>query len=172
MILFIILINGAFVRPNIPRPLVKSDSWWKELIETKKRENKSQILALKFLDDVGAATVVDMRKSLEKEDRELPLPLTFNQRTGHRLVKSENTLQIELDRFQEYCTKKQMVLNIKKSEVMTFNFSKKLAFPPDLTLDSGETLLKVPVTGVNIQSNLRWAENTQIRFILCIILKL
>ena len=63
VILFIILINEAFLHPPIRRPLrIRND-------ETKPEEN---FLAQKFIDDCAAAAVIELKTSLVKEDREMP----------------------------------------------------------------------------------------------------
>ena len=46
---------------------------------------------------------------------------------------------------------------------MVFNFSKKLAFPPDVTVGDSDLLNEVThskILGLIIESNLKWAKNT------------
>ena len=131
VILFIILINGAFLRPPIPRVMKTTGSGWNV---------RDKFLALKFLDDCSAAAKFDLKSTIELETRDLPRPLTFNQRNGFRLKRDNNFLQKELNNFLEFTKKRNMILNDKKSEVMVFNFSQLFSFPPDLTLKSSEPL--------------------------------
>ena len=70
VILFIILINGAFLSPSIPRPLTLATTG-KPNVPT---PQTSTFLAQKFIDDCGAAAVFDLKSVLIPEDRNLPRP--------------------------------------------------------------------------------------------------
>ena len=57
-----------------------------------------------------------------------------------------------------------MVINDKKSLVMTLGFSQAYSFPPDLVLSDNEPLLEVSeakLLGVMLQTNLRWDSHTE-----------
>ena len=59
-----------------------------------------------------------------------------------RLRNSENVLQQELVKFEDFCTKNKLVINSKKSFVMLFSRSRTLAFPPEFSIGNGETMNK------------------------------
>ena len=109
------------------------------------------------------AAAFDLTKSLTQPRGPKPKPLNFQERTGHVIKNQENIIQHEVNNFFDFVSKKEMVINHKKSEVMVFNFSRNYAFPPDIKIGSADILREVSVTkllGVKIQSDLKWAENT------------
>ena len=150
MILFIIQFNGAGLRPNVERPL--------------KPRNDSKRMSVKFIDDYSSATSYNLLQTIEKEDRALPMPLTYQQRTGYRLKEDEKITQREADDFLSFTNQNQFVINNKKSEVMVFNFSTKYSFPPDISIGNTDILQEVTHTkllGIILESNLKWSKNTE-----------
>ena len=97
-------------------------------------------ISVKFIDDNSQAVSVDLKKCLAREEDQLDLPLTYQQRTGHKIKPTENMMQCSLDEFFDFTAKNGLHVNFKKSEVMVFNFSKKFAFPRNLT-NGGSDLL-------------------------------
>ena len=62
----------------------------------------------------------------------------------------------------EWTDKKKMLLNVKKTKNMVFNFSKNLQFSTDIKLGSEtiETVSEAKLLGTTITSNLSWNKNT------------
>ena len=89
---------------------------------------------MKFIDDFSSACSYNLLKVLEKEDRPLPRPLTFQQRTGYRIKEEENLTQKDADDFKSFTDHNQFKINEKKSEIMVFYFSSKLSFPQTFLL--------------------------------------
>ena len=104
VILFIIYFNGAALRPSIPRP-----SW---PFFSKRRKNDPETISLKFVDDLSVAMKVNLDKDLF-EDKNMPKPLTFDQRLETKLSDS-NALQIIVDSLEDFADKRQMRVNTKK----------------------------------------------------------
>ena len=150
MILFIVQFNEAGLRPNIQRPLrIKHDE---------------EQISVKFIDDFSAAASYNLLQATEKENVPLQRPLTFHQRTGHKVKQDFHTIQKEANEFIKFTDKNGFVVNAKKSEVITFNFSTKVSFPPDISMGNGEILKETNHTtllGVILESNLKWAKNTE-----------
>ena len=149
MILFIVQFNGAGLRPNIPRPL-------------RIKEDKERI-SVKFIDDFSAAASYNLAKVTEKENNPLPRPLTFQQRTGYKVKEQFHTIQREANDFTKFTDENGFVVNSKKSEVIIFNFSTKISFPPDIHIGNSDILKETDHTtllGVIIESNLKWTKNT------------
>ena len=90
------------------------------------------------MDDNSHATVVELDNDLE-DDENLEAPVTFYERTGHRIKEKHNIMQRDIDIFTEFIKKKNMKLNIPKSSVMRFNFSTKTDFFPKVEVE-GEIL--------------------------------
>ena len=139
--LFIIKFNGICLRPAIPRL------------------NGNQAIQLKYIDDATKCASINLTKSLVPDPSVRPAPLSYNERTRMVLNPEENVLQHELDRFQKETTDKNFVTNKKKTFVMLFNNSRKLAFPPEFKL-GGEEVLSVKselkILGVMVQNDLKW----------------
>ena len=93
-----------------------------------------------------------------------PRPLNKDERTNMVIKPEENLLQHELTRFFEETSKNKFVVNQKKSAVMTFNFSRKHAFPAEFQLgDSSYLEVKevLKVLGVMIQQDLKWGSQVE-----------
>ena len=144
ILLFIIIFNGALLRPTIPR---------------------LSSLYLKYIDDLSMLTAFNLKRCLVPAPANEPLPLIYNQRTGHRLAPEYNTLQEDLLSLEEFATRKQLRIKESKTQVMKFNFSKIHDFPPDLTLDGFQENLKVihetKLLGVIVTDDLKWHTNTK-----------
>ena len=145
--LFLIKFNGICLRPPVPRPV-----------------SGNTAVQFKFIDDSSKAASVNLKKSLIPDTRVRPFPLNYNERTKMVIDPEENLLQQELDRFHSECSKNKFVTNDKKSTIMTFNNSRKYAFPPEFHLGSSK-LLEVKTTtkvlGVMVQNDLRWGAQVE-----------
>ena len=151
VILFIIIFNGAALRPTIPRP-----SW--PLLP--KMSNAPAAIKLKFVDDLSIAASVSLNNDLIHVDRQKPL--AFEERFGTDLSDDVNILQKIVDQLCEFSDGRQMLLNKDKSKVMKFCMSRTKAFPAEVKIDG--TLLevkeKLKFLGVIVTSNLKWDSNT------------
>ena len=129
------------MRPPIPRPL-----------------SGNKAIQLKFVDDATKAATINLRKSLTPDTQNRSFPLNFCERTQMMIKPEENLLQQELSRFVEETSSNNFVLNQKKTFIMSFNFSKKHAFPPEFHV--GTEVLEVKpvlkILGVMLQNDLKW----------------
>ena len=134
--------NGACLRPPVPRPLTGNRS-----------------IQLKYVDDSSKMASINLKKSLEQDPSVRQRPFNYHERTEMRLRNSENVLQQELVKFEDFCTKNKLVINSKKSFVMLFSRSRTLAFPPEFRIGNGEHLKverTLRILGVLVQDDLRW----------------
>ena len=122
-------VTGAYLSPPVPRPLTHKES-----------------IHVKFVDDCSVAASINLKTSLIDDNDDLPRPITYHQRTGHKLADEHNVLQYELDRFDRFAKQSKSVVNEKKTEVMLFNFSKKYDFPPNFHIGESGILREVSVT--------------------------
>ena len=100
-----------------------------------------------------------------EEDENLEFPVTFYERTGHKLKTEHNIMQRDIAEFTEFIRKKNMKLNIQKSSVMRFNFSTKTDFFPRVEVE-GEILQVVSeskILGIMVENSLKW--KTHVEFI-------
>ena len=144
ILLFIIIFNGALLRPAIPR--LKS-------------------LNLKYVDDLSMLAAFNLHSCLEPVTTERAMPLTFNQRTGQQLAPEHNILQEDLLKLEQFATEKQLKIKETKTQVMKFNFNKNHDFPPELKLEGFDEDLKIihetKLLGVMISDDLKWYSNTK-----------
>ena len=90
-------------------------------------------------------------------------PFNYNERTQMKLKNSENILQQELDKFNDFCTQNKLVINSKKCFVMLLSRSRSYAFPPEFSVgDSGILNVRktLRILGVQVQDDLKW--NSQV----------
>ena len=135
MILFIVQFNGVVLRPSIPRLSFLP-------------AEESNRLSVKFFDDCSIATAYNLKNDLEEETDMKTFPLTYSQRTGHRVKRDRHTIQQEADDFYDFTVRNKFVINDKKSHIMIFNFSRRMAFPPDVKLGDSDVLSEVNFTKI------------------------
>ena len=94
---FIVKINGACMRPPIPRPITQK-----------------QCMQVKFVDDATQIASVDLKKSLIQDTVSRQRPLNFHEQTEIILSPEENILNTELQRFPDFTVSNKLVMNRKK----------------------------------------------------------
>ena len=80
-----------------------------------------------------------------------------------KLKYSENILQKELEKFNDFCTNNKLVINSRKCFVMLFSRSRTKAFPPEFVIGNSEVLnvkKTLRILGVQVQDDLKW--NSQV----------
>ena len=152
VILFIIIFNGASLRPTIPRPI------WPFF---NKKSNDPEALKMKFVDDLSIAARVNLNADLI-DDMGRQRPLTFDERFQTKLSDDANMLQEIVNRLKDFAGERQMLVNNDKSSVMMFTTSRIKAFPAEIFLNGKnlEVKQKMRILGVIVSSDLRWEENT------------
>ena len=143
ILLFIIIFNGALLRPRIPRP---------------------DALCIKYIDDLSSLTSINLKSALLPDPVTRPEPLNYNERTKQILPLYNNKLQGMLDELKQFATKKLLRIKEKKTNVFKFNFSRIYDFPPELNIEGFTEKLKViketKLLGVMLSDDLKWASNT------------
>jgi hypothetical protein len=150
-LIFIIKYNAAFLRPPIPR-----------LIAGPVTSSKSE--KVKFVDDGTIAVSVDLKACLSLDPVLRPRPLNYHERTGHILPSENNLLQYFIKDAEEFVLNNNMVINKRKTKVISFTKSRKWDFPPELLFSDGvqlECMSETTLLGVVISQDLRWAKNTE-----------
>ena len=140
--LFIIIFNGTLLRPTIPR---------------------QESFHLKYIDDLSLLFAVNLSCDLVEDPEMRPRPLQFSERTGY-VLNSNSLIQEKLLEVHEFTSSKLMKIKEAKTQVMKFNFSHTLDFPPELHIPGfTENLAVIDQTkllGVIISSDLKWEANT------------
>ena len=152
VILFIIIFNGACLRPSIPRPI------WPFF----NKANDPAAVKMKFVDDLSVAVRVNLETDLI-EDMDRMKPLTFDERFQTKLSDDANLLQEMVDNLKIFSSERQMLVNTDKSSVMKFSTSRTKDFPAEISLDDKyfEVNQKMRILGVIVSSDLRWEDNTE-----------
>lgn len=149
ILIFIIKFNGAFMRPVIPRDMVGPVS-------------KSKSEKVKYIDDGTVAVSVSLKECLVQDLEDRPKPANFHERTGHVLPSDQNLLQYYLKDTEDFVAKNDMKINTKKSNVMIFNMSRKLDFPPEVKFSDGTNLdvvSEIKLVGVILSNDLKWQKH-------------
>ena len=150
-LIFIIKYNGAFLRPPVPRPILGP-------LANSKSEK------VKFVDDGSVAVSVDLKECLVPNQNEKARPLNYHERTEHVLPPANNLLQYYIHDTEKFVSENKMIINKKKTKIITFNKSKKWDFPPEVKFTDGTHIEYVPdmkLVGVILSEDLSWFKNTQ-----------
>ena len=142
ILLFIIIFNGALLRPVIPR---------------------LHSLSLKYVDDLSVLVAINLREILIPDLARMK-PLTHDQRTYQALPKV-NCMQDCLTELKGFTDKKIMKIKESKTNLMKFNSATNHDFPPEIQIAGFENNLEViretKLLGVMITNDLKWASNTE-----------
>ena len=143
ILLFIIIFNGALLRPSIPR----HDS-----------------LNLKYIDDLSLLQAINLKTALADDPVTRPFPLTFCERTMQILPSKNNPLQASLIDLEHFATEKLLKIKEKKTNIMKFCNSRNSDFPVEVMVPGFQNNLEVvsqtKLLGVIISDDLKWAANT------------
>ena len=148
--LFMLKYNGALLRPSIPKNIVGPIS-------------KSKSEKVKYVDDGSVAVSLYLKSCLELDQINRPNPLNFRERTKHVVHPDNNLIQAYIKDIEQYSIANKMVINKKKTQVMLFNKSRKLDFPPEIMFSDGSLLnviSEIKLLGVLISDDLSWHKNT------------
>ena len=110
-------------------------------------------LRLKYIDDLSMAETVQLKTKLS----------TKTDGTGLFLPPNSSRLQQRLDDLTEYVVNHDMALNTDKTKIMSFNFTRKYNFVPELSIDGVtlEVVTRTKLLGVICTSDCKWKENTR-----------
>ena len=135
ILLFIIIFNGALLRPTVPRP---------------------HSLNLKYIDDLSMLAAFNLKTSLIKD------PVN---RTKQILPVENNHLQEQLHSLEIFASNKLLRIKEKKTNVMKFNFSRSYDFEPELVINGFHSQLEVisetKLLGIILTNDLKWAANSE-----------
>ena len=150
VILFIIIFNGACLRPTIPWPIFT------------KGRNDPPALTVKFIDDLSIAARVNLETDLVSDVGRMK-PLNFSERFETKLSEDKNILQELVDSLVLFSNQRKMKTNHKKSVVMKFSKSRSKDFPAEIKLDDEflEVKSELKILGVILTADLRWESNTE-----------
>ena len=110
------------------------------------------------------AVSINLKQCLVPDQKEKSRPLNYHERTGHVLPSESNLLQYYIHDAEKFTTVNKMVINKKKTKLISFNKSRKWDFPPELKFSDGTIIEYAPdmkIVGVILSENLSWFKNTQ-----------
>ena len=117
----------------------------------------------KFVDDLTLLEYINLRdKLVPKED--FIGPLNFHERHGFALPPETSILQHKLKDLLEFTNKNQMKINMKKTKVIPFNFTKSKDFIPELAFPGGanlEVIYQTKLVGIIVDSSLSWGPHIE-----------
>ena len=144
ILLFLIIFNGALLRPAIPR---------------------LHSLNLKYVDDLSMLMAINLKTSLVPDPVERMRPFTHDERTGQVLPAENNNMQVQLDSLERFTAKKLLKIKEQKTNIMKFNVARNHDFPPELAVNGFSTNMQVVIEtkllGIMVTNDLKWTSNTE-----------
>ena len=137
---------------------------WSFLSQTNDNpENTEKENIFKFVDDKTFLEVVNLL-SIGIASHNYKARVPSNVKTSGLIISHENLKSQEhLNSIQKWTKEKQMLLNIKKTKNMIFNFSKNSQFSTEIELNGDviETVSETKLLGTIITDKLDWRKNTE-----------
>ena len=91
-------------------------------------------------------------------------PLQYHERTGHILPPEHNLLHFYIRDTEQFAAENKMVINKRKTKVISFTKSRKWDFPPEIFFSDGtqiDVVSETTLLGLVISSDLSWNKNTE-----------
>ena len=112
----------------------------------------------KFVDDLTLLEVVRLKGNLVPLDPIIG-PLNYHERHGLKFPPESTILQHKLDDLLKFTEGNEMKINLKKTKIIPFNFTKSMDFIPELFFPGGdnlEVIYQTKLVGVVVDSTLSW----------------
>jgi hypothetical protein len=152
------MFNGAGPKPS-------KESLGEIMTNTRKKRKPIKTGKKTWVDDCSLTDPIRLPEKLVLDQRPPIIgPAQFHDRTGHLLPRQQNTMQSELDNFNEYCRLSKLTINQEKSKCMLFNRARKHDFSPKLYLKPDsclEVVEEMKLVGYQLRSDLRTISNTE-----------
>ena len=145
-----------------PQPLPNADIDDVYSLPYPQPANTEAEVRLKYVDDQAQGELLRLDMSLCQAPEEIIGPRSFHDRNG--LVNREGTLlQKRLDDISLHTELHKMKINVQKTKLIPFNFTKKWDFVPKFSIDGKQldVVYSAKLLGVMIQSDCKWGENTK-----------
>ena len=117
----------------------------------------------KFVDDKSVIEVINLL-SIGLASHNVKVTVPSNIPVSNIFIPGEHLkTQTNLNKVDSWAENKQMKLNLKKTKIMAFNFSKDKKFSTDIKLRSEtiETMKETKLLGTIITDDLKWNKNTE-----------
>ena len=117
---------------------------------------------LKFVDDLSVAECVRLDTQLQP-DSDQSGPRQYHDRNGLIFPPDQSALQKRLDDITKSASIHDMKLNLAKSKIIPFNFTRKYDFVPTYSLDGAplEVVYETKLLGLTLTSDCKWEANTK-----------
>ena len=112
----------------------------------------------KFVDDLTLLEVVKLKGNLVPQDTFIGPP-NYHERHGLKFPPESIIIQHKLEDLLKFTEENKMKINLKKTKIIPFNFSKSMDFIPELHFPGGESLeviYQTKLVGVIVDSSLSW----------------
>ena len=117
---------------------------------------------MKYIDDLMAATSLDLKENLVKIANPVR-PLNYHERTSHVVLPSKCKMQIMMNELVDYANQHEMKINQHKTKAIILNQARNYDFQPYIVVNGVQldVVQKVCVLGVTLRSDLNWVDNTE-----------
>ena len=129
-------------------------------LKQRKRMDKTK---KKWIDDFTVLSSIDLKRTLVAI-KEPVRPVTYHERTEHRLPRNENSQQDEIDSIVNLSVQRNMQLSQPKTKTMIFNPLRKYDVLPEISIKQGEftdVVEEQKILGNIVRSDLKTISNTE-----------
>ena len=162
VLLFILQVNHAGNPCTVPATLPPGVSGPEpnpdEVAEPKPCQTLGTTENKKYVDDLTLLEIVKLKGLLITKDSFIG-PLNFHERHNLQLPSEKTILQHKLQDLLCFTEENEMKINLKKTKVIPFNFTKTMDFIPDISFPDGdplEVIYQTKLVGVIVDSTLSW----------------
>ena len=167
VLLFILQVNHAgdpcsvpaTLAPGVPGPEPNPD----EVSDPKPCQSLGTTENKKYVDDLTLLEVLKLKGFLIPKDSFIG-PLNFHERHNLHLPPVKTILQHNLRDLLSFTEENKMKINLKKTKIIPFNFTKTMDFIPELSFPGGdplEVIYQTKLVGVIVDSTLSWGPHVE-----------
>ena len=151
VLLYLVYVSDIGMEPPTPNDPIQGVIDLPSVLSPSPNCNGDEI-RLKFVDDLSLAESINLNDKLQT-----------NSQSNNFIPPDQSLLQKRLEHVNLAAITHEMKLNLSKTKIIPFNFTKKLTFEPKYFLDGQliDVVQEIKLLGVTITSNAKWDSNTR-----------
>ena len=151
VLLYLVYVSDIGMEPPTPKDPIQGVTDLPSVLSPSPNCNGDEI-RLKVVDDLSLAESINLNDKLQT-----------NSHGDYFIPSDKSLLQERLENVHLAANTHEMKLNLSKTKIIPFNFTKKLTFEPKLFLDGQliDVVQEMKLLGVTITSNAKWDSNTK-----------
>ena len=151
VLLYLVYVSDIGMDPPTPNPEIQGVIDLPSVISPSSNCNDNEI-RLKYVDDLSLGEAINLNDKLHT-----------NSQSEFFIPPDKSVLQKRLEHVNMAAITHEMKLNLNKTKIIPFNFTKKYTFEPRFTLENKliDVVQEIKLLGVTITSNTKWDANTK-----------